>query len=115
MLSQKDVESLNNFIENATKPWVWIDISITSGPTAVETFFKELFGDGIVHHWSPAVAEGYLEIRKCKNIVIHWVVGDSTKILNMQELNTVDFDKIDDALYSTLIHNSVIRLLSDRF
>lgn len=115
MLSQEEIEELRRFADASKKDWIWVDITTTYGPTRLENFFKSIFKGYAIHHWSPTVPEGYLEIQGEKNIVIHWVLGERNRVLKMQEMDNVDFDNIDEALSSTIIQNSVIRLFSEKF
>ena len=80
----------------------------------MDDFFKELIQGDTLSHWSPTVPEGYLEIVD-KKIVIHWIVGEKSKLVNITCVDDVDFDEIDKSLSSTIIHNSVIRILSENF
>ncbi len=118
MLSEQELKAIREFINSSTKPWIWVDITTTDGPTRLENSFKSVFRGNYIHHWSPALPEGYLEIReidRSKNMVIHWVLGERDALLKIQEMQEVDFDEIDDALSSTIIQNSVIRLFSEKF
>ena len=110
-----DREKIVNFVRNCKTPWAWIDIITTMGPTKLQNFFGELFSGRVYNHWSPTTPEGYLEINSSKNIVIHWLVGEKDKIVNLYCLDDVDFDRIDKSLSSTIIQNSVIRILSENF
>jgi len=115
MLSPEDMENLQKFVGDSKKPWIWVDMTTTMGPTRLENYFRDMFDGEIIHHWSPTLPEGYLEIHSRKNIVIHWVLGEANKILKLQEMEDVDFDDIDEMLSSTIIQNSVIRLFSEKF
>ena len=115
MLSKEDVEKLKDFVKNAKKRWIWVDMTTTDGPTKLERDFKALFKGEALHHWSPTLPEGYLEIHYHKSIVIHWIIGEKNSLLKIQEMDYVDFDEIDKALSSTIIQNSVIRLFSEKF
>ncbi len=115
MLSKEDQEKILNFLSENNCPWTWLDIITAVGPTKLENFFRGLFGGDFLSHWSPTVPEGYLEINSDKRIVVHWVVGEENKLVNITCMDDVDFDEIDKSLASTIIHNSVIRILSENF
>ena len=115
MFKEEDMRKLKKFIHDCNCNWAWIDAITTMGPTKLENFFKEFIDGEFFNHWSPATPEGYLEIKGGKNVVIHWIIGEEDKIVNATCLEEVDFDEIDKSLASTIIHNSVIRILSDNF
>ncbi len=115
MFKKEDMEKFKKFIRDCDCNWAWVDVITTMGPTKLENFFKSLVNGDFFNHWSPATPEGYLEIKGEKNIVIHWIIGEEDKIVNITSVEDVDFDKIDKSLASTMIHNSVIRILSDNF
>ncbi len=115
MFKKEDVEKLKKFIRDYDCNWVWVDAITTLGPTKLENFFRGLINGDFLSHWSPTAPEGYLEIKGGKNIVIHWIIGEEDKIVNITCVDEVDFDEIDKSLASTIIHNSVIRILSDNF
>ncbi len=115
ILSEEEEKRLQRAIEKSPRPWVWVDLLTKEGPTVLERYFQSLLKGDILHHWSPTTPEGYLEIQDEKGIVIHWVLGEENKIVNIEYLQNVDFDEIDESLSSTLIQNSVIRLFSEKF
>ncbi len=116
MFSEKDVNDISNFLKKEDCPWFWIDITTTMGPTKLEEYFKGLIGGDTLNHWSPSTPEGYLEISgNEKNVVIHWIIGENDKLVNFTCVECVDFDEIDKSLASTIIHNSVIRIMSEKF
>ncbi len=115
MLTEEEKNRIFSFLKDNECNWVWIDITTNRGPTKVEQYFGEMFDGDMLNHWSPAVSEGYLEINGDKNIVIHWVVGERAKLVNINCVDEIDFDKIDKSLSSTIIHNSVIRIMSEKF
>ncbi len=114
MLSNEEQEKILNFLSENHCKWTWIDLITAAGPTKIEKFFKDLIPGDTLSHWSPTVPEGYLEIVD-KKIVIHWIVGEESKLVNITCVDDVDFDEIDKSLASTIIHNSVIRILSENF
>ncbi len=115
MFSKEDEKKFKNVIKEYPSPWVWIDITTTLGPTSLENYFKSIFSGDFLHHWSPTYPEGYLEIKNERNIVVHWVLGEKNEIIAISPQDDVDFDKIDDALASTIIQNSVIRIFSGKY
>jgi len=115
MLPKEDEEKIKKSIKETEALWIWVDILTNVGPTKLERYFKGIIEGDFLHHWSPTYPEGYLEIRGEKNIVIHWVLGEENKIIGMFPLDDVDFDEIDEALSSTIIQNSVIRIFSDKY
>jgi len=115
MFKDGDLEKLKKFVQEHSCNWIWIDITTAVGPTKLQNFFKNLIEGEFFNHWSPAAPEGYLEIKGGKNIVIHWIIGEENKLVNMTCVDDVDFDEIDKSLSSTIIHNSVIRILSENF
>ncbi len=115
MFPQEDIEKFRNFINDCECRWAWVDVTTTMGPTKLERYFRSIVEGDFLNHWSPTSPEGYLEIKGSKNIVIHWIIGERDKLVNITPLDDVDFDEIDKSLASTIIHNSVIRILSDNF
>ncbi len=115
MFSPEDRERFKKFIKECQCKWAWVDVTTTMGPTKLEKYFKNMVSGDFLNHWSPTSPEGYLEIKGEKNIVIHWIIGERDKLVNISALEDVDFDEIDKSLASTIIHNSVIRILSDNF
>ena len=115
MLSEDEINNIMDFVKKSNKSWIWIDVTTIHGPTKLENYFTNLFAGDSIHHWSPTAPEGYLEIHSIKNIVIHWILGETNKVLKLQDMDHVDFDEIDKALSSTIIQNSVIRLFSEKF
>ena len=115
MFNKEQKREFTKIVEKCDSPWIWIDITTTMGPTTLEKFFKEIFKGDFLHHWSPTFPEGYLEIKNKKNIVIHWILGEKDEIISSSPQEDVDFDKIDDALSSTIIQNSVIRIFSEKY
>jgi len=115
MLPKKDEERIKSSLKEAEGEWIWVDILTTVGPTKLERYFKDIIEGDFLHHWSPTSPEGYLEIRGNRNVVIHWVLGEENKIIGIFSLDDVDFDEIDEALSSTIIQNSVIRIFSDKY
>jgi hypothetical protein len=115
MLSKGDEERIKNSLKEIEGKWIWIDILTNIGPTKLERYFQGMIEGDFLHHWSPTYPEGYLEIRGSRNVVIHWVLGEENKIIGIFPLDDVDFDEIDEALSSTIIQNSVIRIFSDKF
>ena len=115
MLSNEEINEILNFSKTSDCEWIWVDLTTTYGPTKMERIFKEALGGDVFSHWSPTVPEGYLEIIGDKKTVIHWVIGESDHVLNISCVDTVDFDNIDKSFASTIIHNSVIRILLENF
>ncbi len=115
MISDEDIKKILDFYNNTECPWIWVDITTRMGPTRLEEFFSKKISGHSFNHWSPATPEGYLEITMERSIVIHWIAGEEDKIVNISCVDKVDFDEIDKSLASTIIHNSVIRIMSEKF
>ena len=116
MFTNEEIKKIEEFVKNCSQRWAWSDIITTMGPTKLQNFLSEIFSGEIHHHWSPTTPEGYVEIKDpTKNIVVHWLIGEKDEIVNLSCLEDVDFDEIDKSLSSTIIQNSVIRLLSEDF
>ncbi len=115
MFPNEEIEKIKTFVKNCNHEWAWCDIITTMGPTKLQNFFTEIFLGELHHHWSPTTPEGYIEIKSSKNIVIHWLIGEKDEVINLSCLEDVNFDEIDKSLSSTIIQNSVIRLLSEDF
>ncbi len=114
MLTDEERKKIFKFLEEHECRWTWIDMTSNVGPTRVEDFFRELLNEDTLNHWSPAVPEGYLEIPS-KKIVVHWIIAETSRLISITCVDDVDFDEIDKSLASTIIHNSVIRILSENF
>ncbi len=115
MFSKEDEGKFRDALKKYNSRWIWIDVTTTLGPTSLENYFKSIFSGDFLHHWSPTCPEGYLEIKNDKNIVVHWILGEKNEIIAISPQEDVDFDKIDDALASTIIQNSVIRIFSEKY
>jgi len=115
MLSNEELSTITNFLKKNSCKWVWVDITTTMGPTKLENFFVEKLGGSSLNHWSPSTPEGYLELTGAQDIVIHWIIGEKDALVNITCADDVDFDEIDKSLASTIIHNSVIRIMSEKF
>ncbi len=118
MITDEDIKRILEFFHSTQCPWVWVDIVTRMGPTRLENFFREKISEDTLNHWSPTTPEGYLEIGFSadeRGIVIHWMVGEEDKVVNVNCADDVDFDEIDKSLAATIIHNSVIRIMSEKF
>ena len=118
MITDEDIASILDFFRTTDCEWVWVDITTKMGPTKLENFFREKISEDTLNHWSPTTPEGYLEIGSLpdgRGIVIHWMISEEDKVVNVSCADDVDFDEIDKSLASTIIHNSVIRIMSEKF
>ncbi len=117
MITDEDIERIIDFFKSNSCAWVWVDIVTNMGPTKLENFFREKISEDTLNHWSPTTPEGYLEIgvENERGIVVHWMIGEEDKVVNVSCADDVDFDEIDKSLAATIIHNSVIRIMSEKF
>ncbi len=114
-MQDSEFSRIINFFKDCQGKWAWVDLITVMGPTKIERVFKDEFEADAINHWSPSIPEGYLELLTEPRVVIHWVIGEEDKVVAMSCVDSVDFDDIDKAMASSIIHNSVIRILSEKF
>ncbi|NPA75981.1 MAG: hypothetical protein GXO25_07890 [Euryarchaeota archaeon] len=114
-MQEEEFSKIFDFLSTCHGKWAWVDLITIMGPTKIERVFKEKLERDVLNHWSPSVPEGYLEVLSEPPLVIHWVIGEEDRIAGMNCVDDVDFDEIDRSLASTIIHNSVIRIMSEKF
>ncbi len=114
-MNDADFEKISSFLKGCSMKVAWVDFITNHGPTKIESMFKERYGVDAINHWSPSVPEGYLEVFTEPVLVVHWVIGEENRLVDMSCIDSVDFDEIDRSMASSIIHNSVIRILSEKF